>query len=232
MNAATPDQRRELAEFFGRVMRRAVEVGANLTDQMDPAARAKPDDPESDAPKTTATIDLAHAYDLVTRSMRRSIAVAMHLAEPLASLQATHQRTAARTRILREVDEDIDLRAPDRDQAESLRAELRERIDGPDIEETILTRPLEEIIREIRRDLGLVLREGHRIGLRRTPEDLALLRDIAACPPTQTPKPEPTLPRVDRLARRNQTAEPEPETRADPERHQGQSLLEYLMRER
>lgn len=155
MNAATPDQRRELAEFFGRVMRRAVEVGANLTDQMDPAARS-----------------------------------------------------------------------------ESLRAELRERIDGPDIEETILTRPLEEIIREIRRDLGLVLREGHRIGLRRTPEDLALLRDIAACPPTQTPTPEPTLPRVDRLARRNQTAEPEPETRADPERHQGQSLLEYLMRER
>jgi len=77
MNAATPDQRRELAEFFGRVMRRAVEVGANLTDQMDPAARA-----------------------------------------------------------------------------ESLRAELRERIDGPDIEETILTRPLEEIIREIRRDLA------------------------------------------------------------------------------
>ncbi len=107
--------------------------------------------------------DLTASFDRMARAVRRSIALARTLAEPiaLASDPAQH-RAGVRKRIIREVEDAIQ-RASDnaeRPDAESLRAELRDRLDAPDLDDDITTRPVAEIITEIRRDLGLASLPG------------------------------------------------------------------------
>ena len=122
--------------------------------------------------------DLTHAFDRVARGIRRTVALAHKLSEP-ARPSAAAPRTAARRRIIREVEDAIQ-RSVDEDEAEGLEAELSERIDSPDLEDDIDGRPVADIIADICRDLGIAASPGSHPWKRRTPDDVAALCARAA----------------------------------------------------
>ena len=132
-------------------------------------------------------IVLATAFDRIARAVRRSIA----LAQPIAPAHdpAAH-RAAARKRILREVEDAIQRRHHEGDTAEDLNAELRDRLDGPDLDWDLATPPTPDIIAEICRDLGLAALPGTDPWKRRTPADIRMLCTRAAA--TNRPGPQPT----------------------------------------
>jgi hypothetical protein len=119
---------------------------------------------------TLQAADAAIAFDRVARSVRRCIALARKLAEP----PQTADRTAVRKRIIRAVEDTIQRHA-EASEAETLHQELLERLDAPELEDEIGDRPVDEIIADIVRDLGLAALPGTHPWKRRTPEDIALL---------------------------------------------------------
>ena len=108
--------------------------------------------------------DAAIAFDRITRSVRRCIALYRKLAEPI----RTVDRIAARKRIIRAVEDAIQ-READSPEAESLREELLDRLDTPDLDDDIDNRPVADIITEICRDLGIDILPGAHPWKRRTP---------------------------------------------------------------
>ena len=109
-------------------------------------------------------------------------------ANTLLNLAAAFDRTAARKRILRVVEDTIGRTANDGpDTPDALRAELRDRLDAPDLEDDIATRPVADIIQEICRDLGLAAHPGTQPFQRRTPADVARLCARAAAPKAAGP---------------------------------------------
>ncbi len=166
-------------------------------------AHAAPQDPApqpAPAPASDALISVAVAFDRIARAVRRSIALARSLAGPvpLARDPAQH-RTAARKRILREVEDTIQRTAPGSGHAapdgsgsdeagdEALLAELHDRLDARDLNDDISSRPVADIITEICRDLGLATLPGAHPWKRRTPADLEQLCARAATPSSICP---------------------------------------------
>ena len=152
------------------------------------------------APASEALISLTLAFDRIARAVRRSILLARSLAHPVqpapdpAQDPARH-RAATRRQIIREVEDAIqrtgrgtrarrdDGRDDEHDGAGTLQAELRDRLDAPDLDDDIGTRPAADIISEICRDLGLAAPPGGaHPWKRRTPEDIAQLCADAAAP--------------------------------------------------
>ena len=159
------------------------------------AAAAPPSPAHPAAPDPLVT--LAAAFDKAARTVRRCIHQAQRLAQPAPNPART--RTDARKRILREVEDAIGRKAHEGDGAESLQAELRERLDAPDLEDDLATRPIPDIVTEICRDLGLAAHPGTTPWKRRTPQDTATLHDRAAAQPSaplspSTPSPARTGP--------------------------------------
>ena len=163
-----------------------VTVPAPQTADAQPAPVPVPAPP----PAPDALIRTAASFDQIARAVRRCIALAHSLDAPKqqpASHPAQHEapdRTAARTRILRAVEDNIQ-RPPDNpecDDAEVLLSDFRERMDAPDLDDDIRSRPVEDIIRDILRDLGLAALPGSRPWMRRTPADVAELNARAAAP--------------------------------------------------
>lgn len=155
-----------------------------------PAAETQP--VPAPAPDTLAS--LAAAFDRVARAVRRCIALSRSLAQPVPPTDPTRRRTAARKRILREVEDRIARRDGDGDgfgdPGTGLTAELHDRLDAPDLDDDIASRPVAEVITEICRDLGLASSPGDHPWKRRTPADLAQLHARAAAPsraPNQGP---------------------------------------------
>ena len=191
------------AEHHRRVLRQMMDAGMVFINALSQAAAAHAN---SGAPGPGPLPELAVAFDRVTRSVRRTVALAEHLGKPApaagtptACAPTALNRVAARKRILREVEDTIE-RLPrtetgtetDRDtDAAALRAELVERLDSPDLDDDIDTRPVADIIIDIVRDLGL----GNRYNLsykRRTPADLRTLHERAAQPTRTRPDPDDT----------------------------------------
>jgi hypothetical protein len=143
-------------------------------------------------PETAA--DLAPAFDQVTRGVRRSILLAQNLDTP--RRQAAVNRTLARKKIIRRVEDDIGGMAISPEHAESLREALRERMDEPDLDDDIANRPVGEVLDEIIRDLGMADDCGMNLWLPRGPAELAALRTLAAkpTPPEKPAPPGPTAP--------------------------------------
>jgi hypothetical protein len=128
------------------------------------------------AEATTLPLDkAAAAYDRVTRSARKSIWLVRKLAE------APKDRTTARKRIIRTVEDAIQCHADPSD-AETLHEELLDRLDTLDLDDEIDDRPVADIIADITRDLGLAHIPGTHPWKRRTPTDLAELHARAAQP--------------------------------------------------
>lgn len=155
----------------------------------------------------------AKSYEGVSRSVRQSIMLACKMAEPKqAGRSAWPQRTAARARVIRGVEDVIAHKSADRSEAESLRAELLDRLDAPDFEVDIETRPPAEIIEEIARDLGLGdCPAGVEKWPRRTPETIAVLRAAAAEPSGQRMRDDAGRPRVEKPRQRVWDHEWDPE---------------------
>ena len=176
-----------------------------------PQPGTHPDPQPTDAPPApppNALATLAHAFDQTARGVRRSIALARILAQPARpTTDPTQTRTAARKRILRAVEDTIHRAHNQGDAAERLNAELRERLDAPDLDDDIRSRPIAEIINDISRDLGLLSLPGDHAWPRRTPADLAQLHARAAAP-TRAPQPGPTPDPIHRPAHQTQTPQP------------------------
>jgi hypothetical protein len=137
------------------------------------------------APAPDALIRLAAAFDQVARAVRRCIAQAQALDTPKQPARnPAPDRTAARKRIIRAVEDTIQRPPdnPDFEPPEVLLPEFRERMDAPDLDDDIATRPVEDIIKDIVRDLGLAALPGTHLWKRRTPADLAELCARAAAP--------------------------------------------------
>ena len=161
--------------------------------------------PAPDALIPDPLVSTAAAFDRIARAVRRSIALARSLADPVPPARDPAQhRAAARKRILREVEDAIQRTAPASgqtapshaapngsdadasdaadDSAEALTAELHDRLDAPDLDDDISRRPIADIITEICRDLGLAALSGAHPWKRRTPKDLEQLHARAAAP--------------------------------------------------
>ena len=160
------------------------------------ATAPQPAQPATPAPQPTpasapaSLIALAASFDAIARTVRRSVALARTLDQPVPPAKdPAHRRAAARKQVIRAVEDAIHRAAnPDSDAAESLTAELRDRLDAPDLDGDLATRPTAEVITEICRDLGLAAPPGTSPWKRRTPADLQDLRTRAAAPtPTRQP---------------------------------------------
>ncbi len=152
-------QRAENREHARGILRRFIDIGANIADSLDPG----PSDPS--LPPLRPDIEAARAYDHVARAVRQAIMLADKLAEPLPpeppepapeSAPEPHPETnaAARTRILREVG-DVIRQCANGERVEKLETELLERLDAPEHQDQLADRPIETIIAGIRRDMGL-----------------------------------------------------------------------------
>ena len=163
---------------------------------------------------SAALVSLAAAFDQVARAVRRCIALARTLA---AAPDPARHRTAARQRILREVEDRIQCTSGEGpDSPGALHAELRERLDAPDLDDAIATRPVADVIKDICRDLGLGAAPGTRPFQRRTPADVAQLCARAAAPtPARQPgaAPQAPLPQAPRHGTPHPTFTPRPERR-------------------
>ena len=180
---------------FRAVLHTLVGMGADMarllhaqaTHQAEAARAAVPPPPTPAMPyepPATTLVALAGAFDCISRTVRRCIALAEHLARPPApNRDPARSRTAARKRILREVEDTIHRTAHEGDRAESLQAELRDRLDAPDLDWDLATRPIPDIIAELTQDLGLAPAPGGaHPWKRRTPSDIQDLCTRAAAP--------------------------------------------------
>ena len=198
----TPTTNIEDAAYYKRVLHDLIDIGADLARivhdqakqqaarQTEAATAALPPIPPANDRLPDPTI----AFDRIARAVRRTILLAQHLEKPAAERNPNRHRIAARKRILRKVEDTIRREAQPGDRP-ALQAELLDRLDAPDLEDDIDTTPLEEIITDICRDLHLAF--NPQTWPRRTPQDIATLRQTAAAiPPTwttppQTPQPHP-----------------------------------------
>jgi hypothetical protein len=140
--------------------------------------------------------DVTVAFDRAARAVRRTIHMIRQfdVAVPVRETANTAQhRAAARRRIIRGVEEAIQRQASEHE-ADSLRAELLERMDGPDLEDDVGLRSDTDIMVGICRDLGVADQSGW---IRRTPADIAILCAHAAKPfaaGVTAPQPEMQMP--------------------------------------
>ena len=127
---------------------------------------------------TLPAAQAAVAYARVTRSVRQNIMLDRKLSEPL----KTADRVAARKRIIRAVEDTIQRDDLDESEMETLHEELLDRLESLELEDEIGDRPVDDIIIDIVRDLGLAAVPGNHPWKRRTPADIAELCARAAQP--------------------------------------------------
>ncbi len=180
MSAAspTPEQQPTHAAQRARQLRlldRSLDIAAARLERLDPTKPDAPDLPDAEA---------AVIYEKLTRSMRQGMLLADKLAEPIPEPKSEPKlgpaaRTAARKRIIRDVEDVIHERAGTPERVENLERELLERLDAPDMEVELATRPIDAIVLDLCRDLGLRASDYKR----RIPPEIDLLAEFAAAPP-------------------------------------------------
>jgi hypothetical protein len=206
-DAAQPnlaDQQAQDAQYFRRVLLEFIDIGADLMRLVRKEAHTQAEYTErvqNTDPYLSERQDPTVAFERITRAVRRTMVLVRKLNEPLpppAASKSEH-RTAARKRIIRDVEDTIQRTTKD-DEAESLHAELLDRLDGPDLDEDIDQRPVAEIITDICRDLGIANYPGAHPWKRRKPADIAVLSARAAnlkrarapaSPAPASPAPDP-----------------------------------------
>ena len=156
------------------VLNDLVDMGHAMARRIHASAMAEPATPEDPA------ADLTIPFDRIARAVRRTlILVRTHDApSPVRT-----PRASSRRRILRTVEDIIARKAP-ADTRDALQAELHERVERPDLAESIGDdidhgRSIHDIIGELCDDLGLAT-PGMPARKRRTPADIATLIARAA----------------------------------------------------
>ncbi len=240
-------------QFYRHVLHGLINTGAAFTHllleqataqaQAGQAQAAQPQPaqqrPEPHPAPAPSLPDLSAAFDQVARTVRRCIMLAQSLDTPKPPARTltpdrTADRTAARKRILRAVEDTLGRQAYDDsyrvcDPTEVLHAELLDRMDAPDLDRDIESRPIDDIIKDILRDLGLAALPGTRPWKRRTPADIAELNARAAapsCPAGSTPHepgpgPQPPSPGAAQHSPDPQPDQREPGEPATPRAHPG-----------
>ena len=148
--------------FYRGVLHELIDMGMDLARAVHAEAKDQP------TPEATAS------FDRIARAVRRTVLLARKLDE----LPPRPTRTEARREIIRRVEDRIQRR--DNPEADQLRAEFAERLDAPDLQADLRRRPLDAIIDDICRDLGLETSYGAHPFQRRTPGDVARLLARAA----------------------------------------------------
>jgi hypothetical protein len=141
---------------------------------------------KSIGPTPPPTPEPTAAFDRIARAIRRTVTLLHKLPElarkanePAKAAHKHPDRVAARKRIIRDVEDTIQRTKKD-DEAEHLHAELHDRLDSPDLDDDIDHRPVDQIIADICRDLGIAHSAGTHPWKRRTPADILALAARAA----------------------------------------------------
>jgi hypothetical protein len=234
-----PGPQAEDDQFYREILHGLIEVGAELVRHLPQQAAAQTQAPQqhpapqpapAPAPSSDAVAFLAIAYDRVSRAVRRCIALARSLNDPAhPPKHPAPDRTAARKHILRAVEDTLQRQDYDDsyrvcDPTEVLHAELLDRMDAPDLDRDIESRPIDDIIKDILRDLGLAALPGTRPWKRRTPADIEQLNARAAAPSRPAgstprepgPGPQPPSPGAAQHSPDPQPDQREPGERAEP----------------
>jgi len=194
------EQRAQDAQYYRGILHGLIDMGNDIAGMIHQQAKTQAAAAAPDASAGLVPSPMTReAFEQIARTIRRCILLAMKVAEPAkapAVDNAAPRRAAVRRQIIRRVEDSIHRDAPAAEQ-ESLRAELGERLDAPEFQDD-LDRPIEEVIHEIRADLGLLGPDSARRWPRRTPKDLAVMAARAAAPvkaesgpfvPPMPPKP-------------------------------------------
>ncbi len=175
--------------YYRAVLHGLIEQGAAIARQLSERATKEPES------------DLTVPFDRIARTIRRTIALARHIAtNPPKTRTPAVERTQAREKIIRGVEDAIEARRKPATDAAILHNELHERLDDAAFERDLRTRPIEDIIEELARDLGIAYQARAYVWKRRTPSDIATLRARAAMcatgawPKTSSPAHQPTAP--------------------------------------
>ena len=107
------------------------------------------------------------AFDRIARTVRRTVLLSRRLGDA----PARDRTAAARREIIRRVEDAITRTSNKDEDRPTLRAELQERLDAPELDDEIGTRPTPDIILDIIRDLGLAPGPWPR----RTPAEIRIL---------------------------------------------------------
>ena len=171
----------DLACYAGMV-RELAEMGMDVARELHRRAVAPEADAEiaeadeSGGARAGGRVEAAsRAFDQAARGVRRTILLAHTISKPAAKAPDEWSRSMARRYIIRSLEDEIHSGVGDETRREALTAELHERLDGPDVAEDLDDRPIEYIVREIRRDLGIEPIAGSNRYKRRTPDDIAAL---------------------------------------------------------
>jgi hypothetical protein len=164
------------AEFYREVLHELIGMGSEIARQVHSQIAVQ-------LPNNQPTPDVTVPFERIARCIRHSIVLARKVMEPVPERpaeRAAYRRSAARVGIIRSVGDAI-LRDASDTEAAGLRGELAERMDRPEMDDEIDHRPIQEIIDEIRADLGIGAGAVSRV--RRTPADVAALQawGAAAC---------------------------------------------------
>ncbi len=164
-----PSSPEEDDAYYRAVLHDLIDRGADIARQLHERAAKHPES------------DLSIPFDRIARTIRRTIALARHIAtNPPKTARAAVERTLAREKIIRGVEDAIEAKRGPATDTGILYNELHERLDDADFERDLRTRPIDDIIEELARDLGVAYQSRAYIWKRRTPADIATLRARAA----------------------------------------------------
>lgn len=144
---AVLDQQAEDDAFYAATLREMVAMGLEIGRIIHQQVIAQ----SLDSPHSQIDDQSSVSYDRVFRAVRRGIMLAKRLKDP----EPVRKQAAARRQIARDVGNAIQSQAKSPKDAENLYAGLRDRLDTPDFEEDLENRPIQDIIDDIRKDLGL-----------------------------------------------------------------------------
>jgi hypothetical protein len=180
--------------FLALVLNEMIGAGADITQFSYRMAEAFQTDPE-------VLGNTVLSFERTSGTVRHTIAMAHRLAAP-AKAPDLERRASARARIIRGVEDVIQSKVADAQDLASLNAELLDRMDLPGLDYDVETRPAEDLIIEICRDMGLGdSTPGSFPWKRRTPEAIAALNAIAAAPSGQRRQAPPDASVPDRVER-------------------------------
>ena len=176
------ERRQDDAEYYRLILHVMIERGADMTGLLHQQATMHVTAVvRGDVPVTAKGKDYAGDFELISKAVRRCIMLAMKLDDWMLSRPRLPEadRVVARKQIIREVEDRIARRAEPGDR-DGLEVELAERMETLDYDEDISGRPIDEVIAEICRDLGIEPAFNGPEWKRRTPEDIRRLCKLAA----------------------------------------------------
>ncbi len=174
--------------YYRRVLHELIDMGLDMARLVHGRAKAQAEATEAAVEEVPGTADGSVAFDRLARAVRRTVALARRLEEPVRD--GAPRRLAARRQILRAVEDVIQREASDQGEEDGLNGELYERLDAPDLDDEIDCRPVAEIVADICRDLGIADLSGSGRWKRRFPAEVAALCARAARVPGSRVAPE------------------------------------------